>query len=109
MSVPTAVERILATGAEPTYSLLETVGLDFANEGREFLHVRNDSISVAVVTIATPATAAGLTIEDQIVSVPVGEHWMIGKFPKNVYNDADGRVTVVSDQAADVTCAILTF
>ncbi len=69
-----------------------TDGNRFLNTGREFIEVTNDgAVSSVVVTIPTPQTTHGLTIQDpQVTIVKDGVVKIIGPFPPEVYNNSPG-------------------
>ncbi len=84
----------------------------YRNTGKEFYHVINAGGSPCVVTIATPATISGLTIEDQVVTVAAGTDQFMGPFDTNLFNQPTGaanagRVQIAYDQVVTVTVAVL--
>lgn len=90
-------------------------GHSFEGSGRVYLEVKNAGASVCNVTIQTPATVAGLAVEEQTVVVPITTgHKKIGPFPTRAFNrpsdGADpGLVYVDFDQVVSVTCGLFGF
>lgn len=62
----------------------------FNNSGSEFLVVRNSGGAEYDVTIITGATVDGQAVADRVVSVPAGDHVLIGPFPETVYDQPSG-------------------
>jgi hypothetical protein len=100
-------QTISRAGVKPSYTAVNSDGNYFANNGREFLHVKNGSGSSINATVQTPGTVDGLGISDLIVAVPAGEERMIGPFPSGVYNQTDGTTYVDWSAATSVTAAVL--
>ncbi len=67
-------------------------GNRFINTGREFIEVTNDgTVNPVVVTIPTPQTIHGLTIQDPTVTIiKDGVVKIIGPFPPEIYNNSAG-------------------
>ncbi len=72
------------------------------NDERTRLFVRNATGSTCVVTIETPATLDGLAITDRTVSILTAKEFLIGPFPKSVYNNGVGNVKVTFDQTVGI-------
>ena len=73
--------------------------LTFLNTGVEFLCARVIGVVVGVpdwadITIATPVTVDGLAVAERVVSMEYPRIYLIGPFPKKVYNNTAGKVTV---------------
>lgn len=96
------VQNIVATGITPTYAAVAASD-KFANDGRTYLHVKNGGGSPSTVTIVTQYTAGGLALADQAVSVTNAQERVIGPFPTDLYNDANGDVTVTYSPTTSVT------
>lgn len=83
-------------------------GHQFANDdGRTFFHVINGNASPLTVIIQTTAVVDGLAVADRTVVVPAGEERIIGPFPPEWYNHADGKVYVDYDITPSVTAAAI--
>jgi len=100
-------QQIARTGLEAVYEAANADGEKFANDGRMFVDVVNDSASSIDVTVQTPGTVDGLAVADLVVAVPAGESRKIGPFAPNIYNQSDGMVYFDYSDEADVTVAVL--
>ena len=82
--------------------------LTFQNTGVEFLCVRSEFYGLGVeITIATPVTVDGLAVAERVVSVGQnGDLCLIGPFPKKVYNNTAGKVTVTIPMPGTVFLAL---
>ena len=69
--------------------------------------VTNGSGGALAVGATTPGTVDGLAIADLSVSIADGVKKAIGPFPRSVYNDSDGDVTVTFDATSSVTAQCL--
>lgn len=79
---------------------------EFANNGRTFVLVSNDDSAAHAVVFATQKAVLGLNVAELIVSVPLGmvdgeDCIIIGPFPPNVFNDANGKVQVTYTENTD--------
>lgn len=83
-----SIAGVIPTNASATLS----EGNRFINTGREFIMITNDgTVDSVIVTIPTPQTIAGLTIQDPTVTiVKDGVIKIIGPFPPHVYNNPAG-------------------
>ena len=108
-----AVQSITKSGLAPTYTAATAVdGNMFTNTGKEFIHVVNADAGAINVTIPTPATVAGLSIEDKVVAVPGNTDMMIGPFEAGFFNQPAGgtdagKVYVQYSAVVNVTVAAL--
>lgn len=90
-----------------------TDGNRFKNTGREFVMITNNgTVNPCVVTILTPQTTHGLTIQDPTVSVAKDDVIkIIGPFPVEVYNNSPGdtdenEVYIEYDQVTNVAVSV---
>ena len=100
------VQDLVMAGITPTYAAATaTQGDDFANDGGTFLQVKNTGAG-KTLTITTPATIRGVAVADPAIAIPLttGDK-MIGPFPPDLFNDGNGRVHTVLDDATAVTIA----
>ena len=72
------------------------------NDGNTRLHVKNATGSTCIVTIDTPGTVDSNAIANPTVSILTAKEFLIGPFPKNIYDDATGRVKFNFDQTVDI-------
>ena len=75
----------------------------FPNTGRTYAHVRNGSASPITVTIDSVRRCDQGFDHDEIVSVPAGGDRLLGPFPPERFNNADGRVTISYSAVTTVT------
>lgn len=73
------------------------------NDGNTRLYVKNGTGTTCVVTIDTPGTVDGNAISNPTVSIATAKEFLIGPFPKSIYDDASGRVKFNFDQTVDIT------
>jgi len=100
-------QQIARTGLEAVYAAAVADGAKFANDGRMFVDVVNDSASDVTVTVQTPGTVDGLAIAERTVVVTAGESRKIGPFQPNIYNQSDGMVYMDYSAVTDVTVALM--
>ena len=65
--------------------------------------MKNADVDAMNVTIVTQQTVDGEAVGDKVVNVPTGNTMLIGPFPKDVYNDTDGKVQVTYDDETSVS------
>jgi len=103
-------QDIVATGLAPTFEAANADGEKFEGTGKEYLEVINGGGSACVVTVPTPYSQDGNSLEDLVVSVGAGLTRKIGPFPARSYNvqsGADiGQVYVNFDQVVTVTVGV---
>ena len=71
----------------------------FPNDGRTCLYASNSTGGALDVTVTTPGTIDGLAVADLVVEVPDTNDVILGPFPKDVYNNANGLVQVAVEGA----------
>lgn len=91
---------------------LEVATVDAASGGDEapcgdnrILYVRNTGVGTPTVTVTTPATVGGLTIEDVVQVMDAGGVWVLPL--ENVFASTTGRATVTYSAATDLDVAVL--
>jgi len=109
MAVTTLTIQDISRSTAPsslTYGSANADGSYFANNGNVFLHARNASAGAIVVTFTVTGAIGGLTPANITVTVPLtsGDK-MIGPFPPEVFNDAQGRVLVTYASVTSLTVA----
>lgn len=95
------------TGAAVTYAAAAAGGDTFVPTARRRLHVKNGSASSITVTIATPATYAGLAIADAGGAVAAGEERAFGPFDPALFANSSGVAAVTYTAVTSVTVAVL--
>ncbi len=106
LAAATPVSRagiLINTGATPAAS--DT----FGNSGKQFLYIYNGNGATCTVTVTSQPTIDGLAVADLTVSILTTAAKLIGPFPTNVYNDANGLVTVVCSVTSSVTILVLSL
>lgn len=95
---------LLVSGALPTASSLSDT---FANNGKQYLLVRNADSGAHVLTFDTPLQIDGLTVQNPTVSIGAGETKLIGPFKPTTFNDGNQLVTVTTDVITQQTVQVL--
>jgi hypothetical protein len=99
--------EVMVGGIPGDYALASAGGDRFRPADGTFLHVKNGSAAAVTVTIATPATADGLAVENPAHSVPAGGALFIKPPPVRLVRDVDGMAAVSWSDATSVTFAVL--
>lgn len=86
----------------------DVAGDSFANTGVEYLVVENASAGPVTATFAVQAQIDGLPVSaGKQVVVPAGATFIIGPFPKQFYNDGNGRVNVTYSAVTTVSVKVV--
>lgn len=93
-----ASNGVNVTDQDTTVSAADTYYVP--NNGRVVLLVT--STPGCTVTIETPGTVDGLAVTDLTATIGAAKQHVLGPFPGQVYNRADGTVKVTFSAAADV-------
>lgn len=80
------VTRISRSGVEVAGVAGTADGHMFKNDGNVLLRIANGDVSPRTVTIPTPATVKGLTVEDISIAIPASDRVYIGPFPTGLFN-----------------------
>jgi len=83
-----------ATPITPVYVTPVADGHSFANDGNQFVHIKNATGSTVYITITTPATIGGMAIADVNTAIATGTERMIGPFDPTYFNNSGGTVYV---------------
>lgn len=94
-------------GAAVVYSTAAAGGDEYANSGRELVHVRNAGGSACNVTFNSQKACDQGFDHDETVTVAAGSDELIAAKSASRFNDANGHVLITYDQVANVTIAIL--
>jgi hypothetical protein len=109
--VDISVQKMDKTGLDATYTTDSTLnGSDtflFENGDQTFMHVKNGDSSEHTVTVQTPKTVSGLTVQELSVDVPAGEERFIGPFPPGVFNYSTGKAKFTLDAGTSMEIAII--
>lgn len=96
-------------GLKPSYSAAASGGDQWANGGRDMIHVKNGDTASHTVTVASQLSSfpQGASKSDVAVSVPAGEERFIGPFAKGAFNDSAGNTQITYDAVTSVTIAVM--
>lgn len=100
------VQDVVDEGVVPTANAVAASDT-FINDGNTILLVENGSGGSITVTITTTKTIEGLAVADQAVTIADGTEKAIGPFPKDLYNNSSGVVTVAYSGTTSVTAKCL--
>ena len=103
-----AVQSIVRAGTAPVFAAAAASNW-FPNDGRTFATVRNGSASAITVTINSVGLCDQGFDHDETVSVPAGTDRMIGPFPRDRFNNLDGRVTLLHSAITTVTIGVFSL
>lgn len=110
--VSLATQKVTAAGLAPALTA-PTVDGDVIDSNDAAVMVTNASGASINVTIQTPATAAGLAVEERIVAVAAAATKLIGPFPREIYGQPSGadkgRVYINYSAQASVTRGVVGF
>lgn len=101
-------QEVVLAGITPTLGAATGGGDEFVNSGREFLHIKNGDGSPITVTVNSQAACNQGSDHDIAVVVPAstGEKF-IGPFPKDRFNDSDGKVQITYTAVSSVTVGLV--
>lgn len=106
MAVTTiTVQNAVVTGLEATYEA-GALSMEFANTGREFIHVKNGATD-AILTISDQSNCSQGQDHSQTVTCTATEQRFIGPFPTGEYNDSNDKVQFTIDDVSNVTIAVI--
>ncbi len=107
------IEDVVEGGLDATYVAAAAGGDALLNlQGDVFVHVKNGA-TAATVTVTAQDTSedvpgfGNMTKGNLVVSVPATEDRFIGPFPRQAFNDANGKVQLTYDDVTNVTIAAL--
>ncbi len=103
------VQKLTNTGVTPSFAAADVAGDKFANNGRQFLVVRNGGAASITVTINSQKKCDQGFDHDLTVDVAAGAEKWIGPFDPNRFNDGDGNVEVAYSAVDSVTVAALSL
>jgi len=104
-----AAQTASRTGAEVALQAVTTAGgFEFPNTGNTYLIVNNDA-GALVLNFTITTTIDGEAVATKDVTVTASEQWVIGPFPVQHYNAADGNVDVAVDADLASGVAVIKF
>ena len=80
-------QKVSLTGLNPSFANVDDEGDQFANSGREVVHLKNTSLAALDVTIASAADCNQGFTHNVVVSVPAEGERLVGPFPKTRFDD----------------------
>lgn len=102
-----ALQTVVKTGLEPTYTAAAGGGDQFANpDGNRMFVLINGSGGAIVATFVTQATKDELAVADRDVTIPAGETRWVTDLDTNVYNDTSDNVQVTYDGVTSLTVGL---
>jgi hypothetical protein len=82
------VEDVSINGLDASYTSVNSSDTYLIqNTGSLIVHVKNEDTSSETVTVPTPKTINGLTVQDPTVTVSASGDKFIGPFPVGLYNN----------------------
>jgi hypothetical protein len=101
------VQKVVLAGLEPSYGAAAAGGDEFVNSGRSFIHVKNGGGSSIDVTVDSQTPCSQGYDHNAVVAVPAAGERMIGPFPKDRFNDANGKAQITYSGVTSVTIAAI--
>jgi len=98
---------MVAAGLEAVLAAANADGSYFQNSGRDFIWVKNGTTVSRNVIIDSPTACNQGSAHDVTVAVSSAEERLIGPFPIDRFNDADGRVNMTFSSEVGLTIAII--
>lgn len=97
---------IALAGITPSLVSVESAD-EFVNSGRDFIHIKNTGTEATVIVNSQTACNQG-TDHDETITIPAtsGEKF-IGPFPKDRFNDANGKVQLTYGGGGTLTIGIV--
>jgi hypothetical protein len=102
-----SVQKIVLAGLTPNYAAAEAGGDAFLNSGRVLVHVKNGHTAEQTMTVNSQALCNQGFDHDVAVAIPPSGEKMIGPFPKERFNDVDGKVQISYSGVTNLTIAAL--
>jgi hypothetical protein len=100
-------QQVTRAAITPTYGAGDAVnGHQYLNGGSEFIHVKTGATGTTV-TVNIPKTVDGQAVTNKTYVLGTNTERMIGPFPPDTYNQADGNVYIDLSSAATVTLAVI--
>ena len=97
------VQDVNSGGAVPTYAAAAGGGDQFSNDGKTMIHVKNGSGGSITVTVASQVSCSQGATHNTAVAIAAGAEKMIGPFPTDRYNDANGFVQLTYSGVTSLT------
>lgn len=101
------VQQVSLTGLAPVFVAASAGGDEFVNSGRAVLHVKNGDTTDKTVTVNSQTPCNQGFDHDVAVTVPASGERVIGPFPKNRFDDANGKIQITYSAVTAVTVAVI--
>jgi hypothetical protein len=102
-----SVQKLSLSGITLTFSACDAAGDEFENSGEAFIYVKNsDTVDHTVIVNSQQPCSYGFD-HDVSVTVPTGGEKLIGTFPKDRFNDSNGKVQISYDAVTGLTIAVV--
>lgn len=101
------IQKSTTSGLEVVFTAASGAGDSFTNDGKTMLRVKNADVSDKTITIVSPIACNQGFTHDVSVVVTAGEERDIGLFPRNRFNDENGKVIVTYSDVTSVTIAVI--
>jgi len=102
-----SVQIAVLAGLTPVYGACAGAGDEFANSGREVIHVKNGHSGSQTVTADSQAACSQGFDHNAAVAVPAGEDRVIGPFLKGRFDDANAKVQLTYSGVTLLTIAVI--
>ncbi len=79
----------------------------FANDGTQFVLIKNGDIADHTVTFVTQVQVDGQAVADKAVVLTAAHTYLIGPFPTRWYNDANDLVQMTYSAVTSVTVKVV--
>jgi hypothetical protein len=103
------VQQATSEGIIPTFTAASAEGDVFTNNGKTYIHVKNDGASSIDVTIEAQRLCNFGELHNEVVSVGAGSEKIIGPFNPLQFNDATGKVNISYSDVTNVTVAVISI
>jgi hypothetical protein len=100
------IQEVVRAGTAPVYAAANAAGHSLPNSTREFVHVKTGGVPCTVTVRIGSVIVDGLSVADRPITVGANSERMVGPFPHQTYNQADGSgVHLDFDSVVAVTIA----
>ena len=103
------VQEITRDGVLLSLTAAASGGDQFHNDGDQFVAIYNNSGGDVVVSATIQKDVDDVTPDPKAITVGDGETRFFGRFPTDIYNDANGYVQLTYDSVTDVSVAVYTL
>lgn len=101
-----SAQQVSTAGITPTYNSASGGGDKFPAGDDIEVEIVNGSGGSLTATFTTPGNVGGNAIADLAITVADGARKKVGPFPRSIYGDADGLVSVAWSATSSVTFSV---